>query len=343
MKLAYTQLAQQLAKNLAPIYLVSSDEQLLVQEAVDAIRAAGHQAGFNERISTTAEAKSDWAKLLYADTHSRSLFSNKKIIELHLNSIKLNSTNGKVFEEYASKPLADTLLIISTTKLDSKVEKTTWYKAIEKTGVVMPIWPISIEQLPQWVMQRAKKINLQLTPQAAERLAALVEGNLLAAAQEIEKLSLLYPDQKLDHDAIETAVMDNARFDIFNLADSALLGDHLRCVRILKNLIDEGVEPTLILWALTRELRILADMQKQLAQGIALPALFNQARIWEKRQVGFRAFLQRHTLESCWDLLIHAAKIDRTIKGIERGNVGNELEAFVLLMAKAEAPKGVTA
>lgn len=337
MKLAYPQLIQHLSKNIAPIYLVSSDELLLIQEAVDAIRSAAKKTGFSERVSTTAEAKSDWAKLLYTDTHSRSLFSNKKIIELNLTHIKLNSTNGKVFEDYASRPLADTLLIISTTKLDAKVEKTTWYKAIEKTGAVMPIWPITAEQLPQWVMQRARKTNLQLTPQAAERLATLVEGNLLAAAQEIEKLSLLYPNQTLDHHAIENAVMDNARFDIFNLADSALLGDSLRCVRILKNLSDEGIEPTLVLWALTREVRVLADMQKQLQQGASLSSLFAKARIWEKRQAGFRAFLQRYKYGNCCDLLIHAAKIDRTIKGIEIGDIWNELESFVMQITKKTA------
>lgn len=337
MKLAHPQLITHLTKTVAPIYLISSDELLLIQEAVDAIRAAGKKAGFDERVSTTAETKGDWAKVLYADTHNRSLFSTKKIIELNLTNIKLNSTNGKVFEEYASKPLVDTLLIISSTKLDAKVEKTTWYKAIEKTGVVMPIWPISAEQLPQWILQRARKTHLQLTPQAAERLAALVEGNLLAAAQEIEKLSLLYPNQVLDHQTIENAVMDNARFDIFNLADSALLGNGLRCIRILKNLNDEGIEPTLVLWALTREIRVLADMQKQLQQGGSLPSLFAKARIWEKRQAGFRAFLQRNKSRNCSDLLINAAKIDRMIKGIEIGDVWNELESFIIQMTTQQS------
>jgi len=330
MKLTYPQLTQHLTRNLAPIYLVSGDELLLIQEAVDALRAAASKAGFSERVSTTAESQGDWTKLLYTDTHSISLFASKKLVELNLTHIKLNNTHGKIFEEYACNPLDNTLLIIITNKLDTKTEKTAWYKAIEKNGIVMPIWPVPAEQLPQWIMQRAKKINLQLTLQAAERLATLVEGNLLAAAQEIEKLSLLYPDKTLDHHAIENAVMDNARFDIFNLVDSALLGDSPRCLRILHNLAEEGIEPTLILWALTRELRILADTQKQLQQGITLTTLLSKARIWEKRQAGFKAFLQRHKQRDCWKLLAYAAKIDRVIKGIEMGNVWDELEAFVL-------------
>lgn len=330
MKLAYPQLAHHLTKNLAPIYLVSGDELLLIQEAIDALRAAASKAGFSERVSTTAESQSDWAKLLYTDTHSISLFASKKLVELNLSHIKLNSTHGKILEEYACKPLDNTVLIIIATKLDTKIEKTAWYKAIEKNGVVMPIWPIPAEQLPQWIRQHAKKNNLQLTPQAAERLATLVEGNLLAAAQEIEKLSLLYPDKMLDHHAIENAVIDNARFDIFKLVDSALLGDSSRCLRILKNLAEEGIEPTLILWVLTRELRVLADIQKQLQQGIALTTLLSKARIWEKRQAGFRAFLQRHTQSSCWRLLSCAAKIDHIIKGIEAGNVWDNLDAFTV-------------
>ncbi len=337
MKITHLQLNQHLMKNLAPIYLISSDEPLLLQEAVDTIRAAGHKAGFSERVSTTPDAKSDLAKILYTDTHSRSLFASKKIIELNLSHFKLNSTNGKVFEEYANQPLADTLLIISTAKLDARLEKAAWYKAIEKNGILLPIWPITAQQLPQWILLRAKKINLQLTAQAAERLAALVEGNLLAAATEIEKLSLLYPDKTVDPQAIENAVMDNARFDIFNLADSTLQGDLTRSVRILKNLADEGIEPTLILWSLTREIRIIADIKHQLQQGASLSSLFAKARIWEKRQAGFRAFLQRHSMEHCWDLLIHAAKIDRMIKGVETGNVWDELEVFLTHAMTANA------
>jgi DNA polymerase-3 subunit delta len=334
MKLAYQQLLQHLSKTLAPIYLISGDELLLVQEAVDAIRAAAIKAGYAERVTTTLESSQDWYPLIYTNTHNLSLFASKKIIEINLNHTKLTSTNGKIFEDFAHQSLADTLLLIYTTKLDSKIEKTSWYQAIEKAGVVLPVWPIPSEQLPQWIMQRAKKIGLQLTPQAADRLAVLVEGNLLAAAQEIEKLYLLFSDKALDHQTIENAVTDNARFDIFNLVDSALSGKTQRSLRILQNLAAEGIEPTLILWALTRELRVLADMQLQLRQGEALSSLFNKARVWEKRQMGFKAFLQRHSQHSCWNFLSLAAKIDRMIKGIEPGNVWDELKNLVAQMAE---------
>jgi len=333
MKLSHSQLTQHLAKNLSPIYLIVSDEILLVQEAVDAIRATAHTAGYTERVLTTAETGTDWGKLIYSDTHSLSLFSTKKIIELNLSHIKLTSAGGKILEEYAAKPLKDTLLIIYSSKLDSKIEKSAWYQSIDKCGVIMPIWPINPEQLPQWIIQRAKKLNLTITQEGAERLAAAVEGNLLAASQEIEKLCLLQPTGTISAETIENAVTDNARFDIFNLVDSTLLGNGKRSIRILQTLAAEDIELTLVLWALTRELRLLSEMQKKIKQGVSLSSLFSQYRIWEKRQPATRAFLRRHPLQRCWELLINAAKIDRIIKGVETGNVWDELQDLAIKMA----------
>ena len=333
MKLAYQQVTQHLQHSLAPFYLVSSDELLLVQETVDAIRAAARHAGFAERTLITPETGSDFEKFIYSNAHTISLFSTKRIIELNLTHAKLNNTNSKILEEYATKPPADTLLIVYTNKLDSKVEKSKWYQTLEKNGVVITIWPIPADQLPQWIIQRAKKRDLTLTKSAAELLAARVEGNLLAAAQELEKLALLQIGNTLDHHAIEDAVTDNARFDIFNLVDSALMGNSKRCLRILQNLSEEDIEPTIILWALTRELRTLSEIIKQVAQKNSLSNLFNQFRIWEKRQPLVRAFLQRHTQQTCWALLLQAATIDRIIKGAETGNIWDKFDDLALTIA----------
>lgn len=334
MKLSSAQLTQQLGKSLAPIYLVHGDEILLVEEAIDAIYHAARTAGYTERVTSTADSGADWAKHLYTDTHSISLFANKKIIDLNLNHIKLNAANGKILENYASHPMTDTLVIMHCSKLDAKTEKSSWFKAIESTGVVVTIWPINPEQMPAWIMSRAKKLNLTITKQGAEWLAAQMEGHLLAAAQEIEKLSLLQPNGTLDFQTIQEAVTDNARFDIFNLVDSALLGKTDRTLRILQNLCDEDVEPTLILWALTRELRTLAELQRKIAEGGVLSNLFNAFRIWEKRQPIVRAALQRHKQTHYWDLLIHAAKIDHVIKGAETGNVWDELSKLIIGIAQ---------
>jgi DNA polymerase-3 subunit delta len=330
MKLPFQQLETHLAKTLAPLYLVSGDESLLVQEATDAIRAAALKKGFAERVRISTESASEWGNELFANTQSLSLFSMQRILELDLTNVKLNAANSKLLQEVAQQLSTDTLLLIRVHKLDSKAEQSAWYQALEKKGVAIPIWPIALEQLPQWILQRAKKLQLTMTPAAAQRLAQQVEGNLLAAAQEIEKLSLLQLSGTIDVPMIEEAVVDHAHFDIFTLVDSALSGNRKRSLRILENLAAEDIEPTLVLWALTRELRTLAEIAKQTKQGAALSSLFGKYRIWEKRQPSVRAFLQRHSQQTCWDCLSDAAQIDRMIKGAEVGNVWDALQGLVL-------------
>lgn len=330
MKLAYAQLATHLAKNLAPIYFIHGDELLLTQEAVETIQKTAYAAGYTDRVMTVIDTGMDLEKAIYSDMHSLSLFSSKKVIELNFCHIKFNNTHGKILEEYASKILPDTLLIIRAAKLDSKLEKSTWYQTIAKTGIVIPVWPIPPEQLSAWIIQRAKKNHLNITKQGADFLSAQIEGNLLAAAQEIEKLCLLQLNGPLDQKAIENAVTDHARFDIFTFVDSALSGNAARSIRILRTLAAEETEPTLILWALSRELRVLAELQKKQAEGASLSNLFSQFRIWEKRQPPVRAFLQRHSQTQCWKLLINAASIDRMIKGIETGNTWDSLEELTI-------------
>ena len=333
MKLAYQQLEQHLTKQLAPIYLVSGDELLLTQEAIDLIRSTAKNAGFIERVRITPESGMDWAKQLYASAHSLSLFAEQRLLELDLRGVKLNQATSDMLVQYAENPPTQTLLLINIHKLDQKSEQTRWYKAIEKKGVAIPVWPIPAEQLPQWILKRAKKNNLTLSNQAANWLAGQVEGNLLAAAREIEKLCLLNSDETLDQDALETMVMNHAHFDIFNLVDSVLAGNNKRSLSILRNLFTEDTEPTLILWALTRELRTMQEIHRQTKQGVNLATLFGQFRIFEKRQASVRAFLKRVAGTSIFEWLLHAAKIDRIIKGADKGHVQNELEQLVLSIA----------
>lgn len=328
MKLAYAQLNQHLAKQLAPIYFISGDELLQMQEALDTLRDAAQKAGYSERIRIPVESSSEWGNQLHAHAQSLSLFSTKRILELDLRNVKINQTNSGALKTYAEKPDSDAVLLVYANKLDAKSEQAAWYKALEKAGVVMPIWPVSAEQLPQWVTQRARKIQLNITPSAAQKLADHVEGNLLAAAQEIEKLRLL--TDSVDDATLENILLDQGSFDIFNLVDSMLAGKQQRALRILTNLLAEDTEPTLILWAITRELRTMAEIIQKTQQGMSLGNLFSQFRIWEKRQPSVRAFLQRHTYQSCCGLLLQAARIDRVIKGAERGVVKVELERLLI-------------
>jgi DNA polymerase III subunit delta len=333
MKLTFQQLEQHVAKTLAPIYLIHSDELLLVTEAVDLIRNASQKAGFTERTSLTVEKGADWGKLLHEEAHTMSLFASKRLLELHLGDTKPTAATAKLLQELSANPPADTVLVITSTKLDGKAEQTVWYKSVDKIGVTLPIWPIPAAQLPAWIIQRAKKTGLTITNDAAKLLAQQVEGNLLAAAQEIDKLLLLDTQNIIDVNTITSAVTDSSRFDIFTLVDCALIGNATRALHILKNLQAEADEPVLVLWALARELRTLASLHKQLQQGANLASLFSKYRIFEKRQPNVRHFLRQHTHATCKELLSACARIDRMIKGAAPGNVWDALQQLALHMA----------
>ncbi len=334
MKLNYPQLSSHLTKNIAPIYIISGDEILLVQEAIALIRSYARKTGYTERVSLTIDAGADWEKIFHTQAHSLSLFATKRIVELHLAGTKPNAAANKILQTLATKSLTDTLLIISTNKLDAKISATSWYKALEKNGVAVQVWPITPDQLPAWILQRAKSLGLNMALDAAKLLSERVEGNLLAASQEIEKLGLLQPTGMITSETIDQAVSDNARFDIFALVECAVSGNSKRSLHMLTNLQAEDAEPILVLWALSREIRMLAEISQQTKQGVLLGSLFTKFRIWEKRQPGIRRFLQQHTLQECWALLSHAAKIDRILKGASPGNVWDELQQLTLQMTR---------
>lgn len=337
MKISLQQLESQLTKNIAPIYLVSSDELLLVQETVDLIEKAAKNAGFTERTLIAAESNSDWGQSLYSSTHCMSLFAAKQLVELNLHHTKFSANTTKALQEYASNPPTDAVLIIRTNKVDGKTEKSAWFQALEKKSVFISLWPIPAAQLPQWISQRAKKQGMTLSKDSAELIANQVEGNLLAAAQEIEKL-FLYELSNTEKKSSTSSLSvlkdvqnDNARFNVFDLVDSVLAENHKRSLRILNNLAAEDTEPTLILWALTREMRTLTEIIRQIKKGISLATLFNQLHVFEKRQALIRNFVQRHTYEQCTEWLLKSAAIDRIIKGVEKGSVWDEFEKLILM------------
>ncbi len=332
MKLRYEQLASHLQQGLQPIYLISGDEPLQVMEAADAIRARARELGFGEREVLHAEAGFDW-NALTAASGSLSLFAEQRLLELRLPSGKPGKEGGAALSDYAADPPPDTVLLIICGKIDAASQKSKWYKALETTGVTLQVWPVEPGVLPGWVLNRMRSRGMQPTPEAAQILAERVEGNLLAAAQEVEKLRLLFGEGPIDVLQVEEGVADSARYDIFELVDTALLGDAPRTTRVIEGLHAEGVEPILVLWALMREIRTLAQMAEELAQGRSIEAVLGQFRVWEKRKGPVRAGLKRHTRKRWLQLLRRAGRIDRMIKGIEPGNPWDELLQLALLMA----------
>jgi DNA polymerase-3 subunit delta len=265
MKLGLDNLAAHLKQalqrgGLASAYLVSGDEDLLVGEACDAIRAAARQAGYADREVLFPERNADWADVVAA-AGSMSLFGDRRIIELRFSG-KAGKEGGAALQSLLTGGGDDVLLLIITPRLDFAAQNTAWVKAVEAKGVWLPIWEIAARQLEGWLSQRLRAAGLEPTPEALAVLAARVEGNLLAAQQEIEKLKLLVPAGRLDTEAVLGAVTSSARYDVFALGEAVVIGDAPRALRVLAGLRGEGTEPTLVLWALIRELRNLWSLRR---------------------------------------------------------------------------------
>jgi len=332
MKLTYFQLEPHLTKQLAAIYIISGEDILLKQDAIHLIRKAAKKAGFSERVRIAPEAGFDWEQL-YSLLYSGSLLAEKRLFEIDFRDNAPNKTAGKILQEYADKTSPENILVIDMGKIDAAIAKSAWYKALEKNGIVVNIWPIPREQLPQWMINRARKYKLQLQPDAANLLADYVEGNLIAAAQTIEKIYLLKPQQPIDTDLIKSILTDESHFTIFDFIESVITGDKSRTLHILDTLKNEGVEPVLVLWGITRELRLLADYAQQIQNGLTLEQLFQQQRVFSRRQAGIRHFLNKFSAADCWRHLTHAADIDRIIKGAVAGDVWDSLQLLSLRLS----------
>jgi len=322
-KLSPAQLPKQLAGTLLPVYAISGDEPLLCQEAADAIRVACKQAGYGERQVLNADTHFDWGRLYEAGA-SLSLFAEKTLLDVRLPSGKPGDKGTAALLEYLSNPPADKILLLSLPKLDSSTQKSKWCKALaehKSTGFVQ-IWPIEAAALPSWISQRLAAAGISADNEATTLLAERVEGNLLAAAQEIEKLKLLEHNGALTVESVQAAVADSARFDVFGLIDSALQGDAAHALRNLHGLRGEGIDSVVILWALARELRTLATLAATQAQGTSLNQAFNSIRppIWEKRRPLITRALQKQSLNTLSALLCLAAQIDAQIKGQAAGD-----------------------
>jgi DNA polymerase-3 subunit delta len=341
MKLNPAQLGKHLQGQLSPVYVVSGDEPLLCQEACDAIRASVRAQDFSERQVFNAEANFDWGLLLEAGA-SLSLFAEKRLLELRLPSGKPGDKGASALLEYLSRPPEDTVLLLSLPKLDGSTQKTKWAKALidGPDAQFIQIWPIEAHNLPQWIRQRLSQAGLAANQEAVDLIAARVEGNLLAAAQEIEKLKLLADGGQVDAATVQAAVADSARFDVFGLIDAALNGEPAHTLRTLEGLRGEGVEPPVILWALARELRLLGGLAQQYSQGVPLEKAFAAARppVWDKRRPLVTRALQRHPASRWNQLLQDAQRIDAQIKGQAPGDPWNGLARLALLLAGQRLP-----
>lgn len=328
-------LATHLAKDLAPIYLIHGDEPLLVGEAADQVRAAARTAGYGAREVFDAGPAFEWQALQTA-ARNLSLFSERRVLELRLASGKPGVEGAKCLQAYAEDPAPDTLLLIVSPKLERSAQSSRWFKSLDDAGVVVQLYPIAVRDLPRWIQARMRSRGLQPEAEAVRLLAERVEGNLLAAAQEIERLALLHGKGPLSAPLVAESVADSARFDVYKLADSALAGDAARSARILAGLRAEGDGTTLVLWALAREVRLLVSMAYDVAEGQRVEQVLAAHRVWESRKALYRAALGRSDRESWVALLRLCARADRAIKGLAAGEPWDLLQQIGMGVAGAD-------
>ena len=297
------------------LYLISGDEALLQQEVCDQLRACCRTQGVSERELFTVDTGFKWQSLIDAN-NNLSLFGDRKLIEVRMNSAKFDDQAKKVLQEYAANPNPDNVVMLIVPKLDKKQLSTKWMKTLEQAGVLIQTWPVKLQQMPQWIRQRMVAKGLQPTPDAVEHLAERVEGNLLAAQQEIEKLLLLQGTGAITAEDIQHSVDFHARYSVFDWVDEAIKGNYQHALTMLQQLQQSGMEPSILIWAIGKELRDLSTMAQQVREGRSVMEVMKQQRVWSSRQGAVKHALESirpAVLKRC---LIETGHIDQAMKGL---------------------------
>ncbi|TAH50111.1 MAG: DNA polymerase III subunit delta [Betaproteobacteria bacterium] len=328
------QLAALLAKPLGPLWVLHGNEPLLVLEAADAIRAAARRQGYEERETLVVGQGFRWAGLALA-AGNMSLFGGAKLIDLRIPSGKPGRDGGDALQRYVAALPAQTLTLVTLPELDWQARKTGWFKALADTGNALELNAPERERLPDWIARRLAAQEQTAAPDALAFIADHVEGNLLAAHQEILKLGLLHPKGALSLEQVQDAVLNVARYDIDKLRQAVIEGDPARCARLLEGLRGAGAAAPLVLWALASETRSLATLRAGQDEGQPLPALLKAERVFdERRKQAVNRALSRLGSPALRAALLHAARIDRMIKGLARGDVWDEFLQLALRLAR---------
>jgi DNA polymerase III subunit delta len=334
MQLRPEQLAAHLGKPLASLYLVHGNDPLLVAEAGDAIRAATRAQGYAEREVLVAGQGFRWDSLRLA-AGNLSLFGEAKLVDLRIPNGKPGKDGGEALQRHAKAPSEGVVTLITLPELDWAARKSAWFLALAQTGVVLELLAPERDQLPRWIAARLGRQNQSAPPEALAFIADHVEGNLLAAHQELQKLALLHPEGALSLTQVEEAVLNVARYDVDKLRLALLEGEPARCARLLEGLAGEGAAPPLVLWALATEIRTLASLRAGMDQGLPLAGLLKAERVYdERRRTAMERALARLSLGQLRTALLHAARIDRIIKGLAGGDVWDEFLTLCLRLSR---------
>ena len=331
MELRLKDLPSHLERTLAPVYVVHGDEPLQAIEACDAIRAAARRQGFDEREVLVAEAGFKWDAFVAANANL-GLFGNRKLIDLRIPSGKPGVDGAKALEACAAHASSDQTLLVTLPKIDRGTQGSAWFSALERAGVALAVYPIEREALPAWIAARLARQRQRAAPETLAFLADRCEGNLIAARQEIEKLGLLLPEGELEHEAVERAVTDVARYDVFQLSEAWLAPDPARALRIIAALEAEGEGIPLLLWQLGEDIHALAAVQEAVAAGAPMAAALRNARVWGKRQAAMERATRRVRPATLLPILSALGRLDALAKGIGRGDPWDELRTVAMML-----------
>lgn len=318
------QLAQHLDKQLAPLYTVFGDELLLAIEASDLIRARARQSGYVECEVFAIDHHFNWLELQQRSS-SLSLFGERRIMDLRIPSGKPGNKGSMMIEEYCRALPPDTVTLVTLPKIDKQSSAAKWFRALEGAGVMVPVFPVERARLPAWIGQRLEMQGQNGNPDTLRFFADKVEGNLLAAHQELKKLALLYPSGALSFDQVKDAVLDVARYDVFKLSGAMMAGDTARYARVLEELQGEGTALPFIVFTLAGHIRSLIMIRRGLDSGRPLMQLMSQIRVRADQQKAMESAVKRLDLKQLIATLLHAAKIDRISKGAAQGDPWDEL------------------
>jgi DNA polymerase III subunit delta len=335
MNLNLQQLNNHLQQGLKNIYLFSGDETLLLQESSDALRTACKQQGFTEREIFDIDTKFDWSDVLQS-LNSMSLFADRKLLELRFKTSKIGDDGSKGLVSVLDNMNPDIVILVTMPKIDKTTQGSKWHKAIDNMGVTLQIWPVDRAQLPRWIQGRMQQHGLNASEDALQFLADNVEGNLLAAQQEIEKLHLLANNKTIDLQTMTEMVCNSSRYTVFNLTDRCLAGDITAAMRTLNGLKaeDDTTKHLLpILGFITRELRTLHRLHNAQEQGTSLYQAMQNERIYQARQNLVQNAMKRLNRQKIEKLLMKARLIDQSIKGITKDSPWLHLEQLTLVFA----------
>jgi DNA polymerase-3 subunit delta len=324
MRIESEQLAAHLAQELRPLYTIFGEETLLGLEAADRVRQRARELGYSERSVNIVEPGFDWSQLTM-EANSMSLFAGKRLIEIRIPSGKPGTEGADALRRYASKLAPDTVSMVVLPKLDKAQQASAWMEALDRAGLVIAANPVTAARLPHWLKTRLASQGQHADQESLQFLASRVEGNLLAAYQEVQKLALLFPPGPISFEQLEQAVADVARYDVFKLGECLLANNAARFIRMLDGLQAEGVAPPLILWALAEEARALLHVKSGLDAGQPLSQLLREARVWGARAELLPKRAKLLSVGALQDMLLHAADVDRIIKGLVKADLWDEL------------------